>query len=179
MSDNTSDYAQEPIEMAEDWDLVSYEQANEGFLAVPEGNWQFRVTFIEKPQLKTAKYNKTGDQKQSRITFEVVNTDETDDEGRPIEGRTLRQYFTLSLNAKSALYKLVAKPILGEEFDTGRIYKPSDFINGEFMGTVALGEPKGEAGIRYSKIVASFPVRKSRKTRTSKAEQPEVAEPHF
>lgn len=140
---NTEEVVRE-IEEADDWFLPTYAEDNarsgKPFKVVPPGQWLLLLKSIEKPTVKQ-KFNKTGKQQQSRFIWQVIATDETDDDDEPIAGREMSTFYSLSMNADSNLVKYVALPMLGE-IDPERQYKPSDFRGGVIKAFVTHGKPK-------------------------------------
>jgi hypothetical protein len=166
---DTTQFNQQEYREAEEWNMKSYEEANASYAPIPPGIYDIRLKSIGAPEPVAEQWNPKGDKFRSQFTFELINTGgEVDDEGNPLEGRTFRQYFTLSLNEKSNFYP-VAKALLGGKIDPATKPKPSDFRGKECSAVLELTK-ENSAGRRYTIIKGCTPAKSTRKTVKSKAD---------
>lgn len=86
---------------------------------------------------------------QIQITWECLELDGIDDNS-PLIGATFKQFYTLSMNADSQLYKVV-KAVMGGQVDPAYKPKPSDLMGRVVKATLKFGDPKAN-GKRWPKL---------------------------
>ena len=151
-----------------DWTIPSYVRSNTSFEPIPDGIYDLEITTISNP------FESVFDGKskvQFIMEFTIV--------GGEFDGRTVRKYYTPSLNEKSHLLPL-AKAIFGRDLDPNAPVNPRMFMNKRIRGLVETPDPDTmPAGKRpWPKLVRPLAMPAGSVTKVDAKDLPDIGNDH-
>lgn len=154
------------LEFDTNWSLGSVRDYEAGPSRLIEPG-TYVVEFIGKGKSEEVKkeYDPEGRKKRAPFYFRIVEdrNDHTDEEGNPLSfvGRTLTQYYTISLHEKSKL-RPVVEALMGGKLDPDAVLGPGDLIGRRCVVTIQHAVSRN-TGATFPVIAAALPLRPSRR----------------